>query len=90
MDSFRAEAAGLPNVEEDLFSQETLLQHKAFHDDGDQQEYFKFDCKNKAEGLMHVIRHDNSEGSGCGSVGRAVASDTRGPRFESSHRQKIY
>ena len=29
-------------------------------------------------------------GSGCGSVGRAVASNTRGPRFESSHRQKIY
>ena len=28
-------------------------------------------------------------GSGCGSVGRAVASDTRGPRFESSHRQKF-
>ena len=28
--------------------------------------------------------------SGCGSVGRAVASDTRGPRFESSHRQKNY
>ena len=28
-------------------------------------------------------------GSGCGSVGRAVASDTRGPRFESSHWQKI-
>ena len=27
--------------------------------------------------------------SGCGSVGRAVASDIRGPRFESSHRQKI-
>ena len=26
-------------------------------------------------------------GSGCGSVGRAVASVTRGPRFESSHRQ---
>ena len=25
----------------------------------------------------------------CGSVGRAVASDTRCPRFESSHRQKI-
>ena len=25
-------------------------------------------------------------GSGCGSVGRAVAYDTRGPRFESSHR----
>ena len=28
-------------------------------------------------------------GNGCGSVGRAVASDTRGPRFESSHRQKF-
>ena len=27
-------------------------------------------------------------GSGCGSVGRGVASETRGPRFESSHRQK--
>ena len=26
-------------------------------------------------------------GSCCGSVGRAYASDTRGPRFESSHRQ---
>ena len=24
-------------------------------------------------------------GSGCGSVGRAVASNSRGPRFESSH-----
>ena len=30
-----------------------------------------------------------TEGSGCGSVGRAVASDTRGPRFESSHQQKF-
>ena len=28
-------------------------------------------------------------GSGCGSVGSAVASDTRGPRFESSLRQKF-
>ena len=28
-------------------------------------------------------------GSGCGSVGRAVASDTRGPQFESSH-QKLF
>ena len=26
-------------------------------------------------------------GSGCGTVGRAVASDARDPRFESSHRQ---
>ena len=28
-------------------------------------------------------------GSGCSSVGRAFASNTRGPRFESSHRQLI-
>ena len=30
-----------------------------------------------------------SKGSGCGSVGRAVAFDTRDPRFESSHWQKF-
>ena len=29
-------------------------------------------------------------GSGCGSVGRAVASDTGGPRFESSHGKLLY
>ena len=28
--------------------------------------------------------------SGCGSVGIVVASDSRGPRFESSHRQNLY
>ena len=28
-------------------------------------------------------------GSGCGSVGRAVAFDTRGPRFDSSHWQNF-
>ena len=28
-------------------------------------------------------------GSGCGSVGRAVAFDTRSPQFESSHRQNF-
>ena len=28
-------------------------------------------------------------GSGCGSVGRVVAFDTRGPRFDSSHRQNF-
>ena len=28
-------------------------------------------------------------GSGCGSVGRAVASYTRGPRFNSSHRRNF-
>ena len=30
-----------------------------------------------------------SMGSGCGAVGRAVASVTRGPGFESSHRQLL-
>ena len=29
-------------------------------------------------------------GSGCGSVGRAVASNTRGMQFESSHWQNLY
>ena len=29
------------------------------------------------------------KGSGCGAVGRAVASNTRGPGFESSHRQLL-
>ena len=29
----------------------------------------------------------NQMGSGCGSVGRAVAFDTRDPRFDSSHQQ---
>ena len=28
-------------------------------------------------------------GSGCGAIGRAVASNTRGPGFESSHRQLL-
>ena len=28
-------------------------------------------------------------GSGCGSVGKAVTSDTRGPRFESHHRKSF-
>ena len=36
----------------------------------------------------HTKRKVTLMGSGCGSVGRAVASDTRGPRFESSYRQK--
>ena len=29
-------------------------------------------------------------GSGCGSVGREVASDTRGPRFESRHQKNLF
>ena len=34
-----------------------------------------------------VSRFKKVWGSGCGSVGRAVASDDRGPRFETSFRQ---
>ena len=29
-------------------------------------------------------------GSGCGAVGRAVASDTRDQQFESGHRQILF
>ena len=29
-------------------------------------------------------------GSGCGSVGRVVTSDARGPLFDSSHWQLLY
>ena len=33
--------------------------------------------------LNNRTKHD----SGCGSIGKAVSSNARGPRFESSHRQ---
>ena len=36
-----------------------------------------------------MIQTEYIQGSGCGSVGSAVASDTRGPQFESSHWQKF-
>ena len=39
--------------------------------------------------LVLGMNMDNRLSSGCGSVGRAVASDSRGPRFESSHGQKF-
>ena len=35
------------------------------------------------------MNKDLLRGSGGGSVGRAVASDTRDPRFESQHRQTL-
>ena len=41
------------------------------------------------ESRILSLNEDGGTGSGCGSVGRAVASDTRGPRFESSHRQNL-
>ena len=44
----------------------------------------------------HEVRGSNlanflvlNEGSGCSSVGRVVAFDTRGPRFNSSHMQNF-
>ena len=39
---------------------------------------------NKVKKLIQIT---STLGSGCGSVGRAVASDTRCSRFESRHRQ---
>ena len=39
--------------------------------------------------LVEWAKSIQNGGSGCGSVGRAVASDTRGPPFKSSHRQKF-
>ena len=36
--------------------------------------------------LFDVVNYKLKMGSGCGAVGRAVASDTRGPGFESNHR----
>ena len=35
--------------------------------------------------LVMTSTPTSNQGSGCGSVGRAVASNTRGPKFESSH-----
>ena len=39
--------------------------------------------------MVAAIQIKIVKGSGCASVGKAVASDTRGPRFESSHRQSL-
>ena len=46
---------------------------------------------NRMENIIFTFLRDKNdlEGSGCGSVGRVVASNTRGPRFESSHQQNL-
>ena len=36
-----------------------------------------------------LLKEDVNKGSGCGAVGRAVAYDTRGPGFESTHWQLL-
>ena len=40
-------------------------------------------------GLFSLSHKIHASGSGCGSVGRAVTFDTRGPRFDSNHRQNL-
>ena len=40
-------------------------------------------------GTINLALSVSNKGSGCGSVGIAVASDTIGPRFEFSHWQKF-
>ena len=40
--------------EKDLFSKETLLQHRISSDEL-QQEYLKFDCENKLEGELRLV-----------------------------------
>ena len=44
----------------------------------------------KAAGVGPFKKKLFNRGSGCGSVGRVVASDCRGLRFEISHRQNFY
>ena len=39
--------------------------------------------------LLKTKYNKNNLGNGCVSVGRAVASNSRGPQFESSHKQKF-
>ena len=39
--------------------------------------------------MPNIVKTQDILGSGCGSVGRAVASNSRGPQFESSHWQKF-
>ena len=46
-------------------------------------------CNGTDHDLFAKRNRQSSMGIGCGSVGRAVASDTRGVQFESSHRQKF-
>ena len=39
---------------------------------------------------LNRLNEQTFTGGGCGSVGRAVASNTRGPRFEYSHWQNLH
>ena len=44
-------------------------------------------CRSKTKLQRELL---SNVGSGCGSEGRAVASDARGPRFKFSHQQNLY
>ena len=47
------------------------------------------EMKSPGFGIVKVCHLNKSaEGSGRGSNGKAVVSNSRGPRYESSHRQK--
>ena len=46
-------------------------------------------AQNKRTFMRKTSQRNKGMGSGCGAVGRAVAYDTRGPGFESSHRQLL-
>ena len=47
-------------------------------------------CKSWALIFRNFPNHDPYVGQWCGSVGRAVASNSIGPRFECSHQQNLY
>ena len=51
--------------------------------------YF-FSLRLRSHGKSYRLKIQPSTGSGCRSVDRAVASDTRGPWFESSHQQILH
>ena len=48
-----------------------------------------FFLKIRLYSFLSYFNNTKTWGSGCGSVGKAVASNTRGPLFESSHRQNF-
>ena len=57
---------------------------------GDFHRSHSFDCKTMQKDSITSLLIKEDNGSGCGTVGRAVASNTRGPRFKSSHQENLY
>ena len=56
----------------------------------DRENAVSYICKatNKRQNVLGI--NEQSLGSGCGPVGSAVASNSRGLQFKTSHRQKLY